>query len=38
MTELEMEILKAEFGEKLEIKDYVKKVLKSYWNYCNIYN
>ena len=24
MTELEMEILKAEFGEKLEIKDYVK--------------
>ena len=24
MTELEMEILKAEFGEKLEIKDCVK--------------
>ena len=24
MTELEMEILKTEFGEKLEIKDYVK--------------
>ena len=24
MTELEIEILKAEFGEKLEIKDYVK--------------
>lgn len=24
MTELEMEILKAEFGEKIEIKDYVK--------------
>ena len=24
MTELEMKILKAEFGEKLEIKDYVK--------------
>ena len=24
MTELEMETLKAEFGEKLEIKDYVK--------------
>ena len=30
-----------DFIEKIpypETKDYVKKVLKSYWNYCNIYN
>ena len=26
MTELEMEILKTEFGEKLEIKDYIKTI------------